>query len=263
MNLGIANKVALVAAASRGLGKAAALALAQEGCAVAIAARRVADLEQAAGEIRTATGARVLAAPADVASADDCEALMARVRAELGPVEILVNNAGGPRPGVFSDMSDADWLAAVELNLLSAVRLTRLALPEMRARHWGRIINITSLSVKQPIPDLILSNAVRAAVVGMAKTLSLEVAAEGITVNNVCPGHTLTDRVRHLNAARAAAEGRTVDEIMAESLAAIPMRRLGKPEELAALIAFLASQQAAYITGTTIQVDGGAIQSLL
>lgn len=263
MNLGIANKVALVAAASKGLGKAAAMALAQEGCVVAIAARRVADLEQAAEEIRAATGARVLPVPADVASAADCEALVERVQAELGPVEILVNNAGGPRPGVFSDMADDDWLAAVELNLLSAIRLTRLALPEMRARRWGRIINITSLSVKQPIPNLILSNAVRAAVVGMAKTLSLEVAAEGITVNNVCPGYTLTDRVRHLNAARAAAEGRTVEEIMAESLAAIPMKRLGKPDELAALIAFLASQQAAYITGATIQVDGGAVQSLL
>lgn len=263
MELGIRGKVALVAAASKGLGKATALAFAEEGCAVAIAARHEADLERAAQEIRQSTGVPVLPVCADVSRVGDCEALVARVRAELGPVEILVNNAGGPPPGTFTEVSDADWLAAFDLNLMSAVRLTRLVLPEMRARRWGRIINITSLAVKQPIPNLILSNALRAGVVAMAKTLAGQVAAEGITVNNVCPGYMLTDRVRNLAADRAAREGRGVEEILAESQAAIPMGRLGRPEELAALIVFLASEKASYITGTTIQVDGGAIQGLL
>lgn len=263
MELGIRGKVALVAAASKGLGKATALALAEEGCAVAIAARGAADLERAAEEIRQATGATVLAVSADVSRAADCEALISRVVAELGPVEILVNNAGGPPPGTFTDVSDDDWLAAFQLNLMSAVRLTRLVLPEMRARRWGRIINIASLAVKQPIPNLILSNAVRVGVVAMAKTLAGQVAAEGITVNNVCPGYMLTDRVRSLAADRATREGRPVEEILAESQATIPAGRMGRSEELAALIAFLASEKASYITGTTIPVDGGAIQSLL
>ncbi len=263
MELGIQGKVALVAAASKGLGKATALALAEEGCAVAIAARNEADLALAAEEIRRTTGSTILPVRADVSRAADCEALVARVRAELGPVEILVNNAGGPPPGTFTDVTDEDWLAAFQLNLMSAVRLTRLVLPEMRSRRWGRIINIVSLAVKQPIPNLILSNAVRAGVVAMAKTLAGQVAAEGITVNNVCPGYMLTDRVRALAADRAAREGRTVEEVLAESQAAIPMGRLGRPEELAALIAFLASEKASYITGATIQVDGGAIQGLL
>lgn len=263
MELGIRGKVALVAAASKGLGKATALALAEEGCTVAIAARTEGDLAQAAEEIHQATGADVLPIPADVSHIADCEALIAQVRAELGSVEILVNNAGGPPPGTFTDVTDEDWLAAFYLNLMSAVRLTRLVLPEMCARHWGRIINITSLAVKQPIPNLILSNAVRAGVVAMAKTLASQVAAKGITVNNVCPGYMLTDRVRNLAADRATHEGRTVEEVLAESQAAIPMGRLGRPEELAALIAFLASERASYITGATIQVDGGAIQGLL
>ena len=263
MDLGLRGRIALVAGASRGLGKATALTLAREGAMVAIAARGAAALASAAEEIRDLTGAVVLAVPADVAVATECEALVAEVQRGLGTVDMLVNNAGGPRPGLFAEMTDDDWLAAINLNLMSAIRLTRLVLPGMRAQRWGRIVNLTSLAVKQPIPNLVLSNAVRSGVVAMAKTLAGQVAAEGVTVNNICTGYMLTDRVRDLAADRAAREGRSVDEVMAETLAGIPVGRLGDPAELGALVAFLASQQAAYITGATIQIDGGAIQGLL
>lgn len=263
MDLGIAGKVALVAAASKGLGKATALALAREGAEVCIVARGQQALDAAAEEIRTAAGRAVLALAADVSVAGELETLVQRVLSAYGRVDILVNNAGGPRPGVFTDMSDADWLGALELNLMSAVRLTRLVLPSMREQMWGRIINITSVAVKQPMPNLILSNAARSAVVAMAKTLAGQVAAEGITVNNVCPGYTLTDRMRGLAESSSQREGIEVAEVMARWEASIPARRLGQPEEVAALITYLASQQAAYITGTTIQIDGGSTQGLL
>jgi 3-oxoacyl-[acyl-carrier protein] reductase len=191
------------------------------------------------------------------------ERLVQVVLAEYGRIDVLVNNAGGPPPGTFTDVSDEDWLHAVQLNLMSAVRLTRLVLPGMRERRWGRIINITSVSVKQPMPTLILSNAVRVGVVAMAKTLAGQVAGEGITVNNVCPGSILTDRITQLTQADAQREGISFDEALARRAAAIPMGRIGLPEELAALIAFLASERAAYITGTTIQVDGGAFNGLM
>ncbi|MFO7696587.1 MAG: SDR family oxidoreductase [Anaerolineae bacterium] len=263
MDLGIRDKVALVTAASRGLGKAAAMALAAEGARVAIAARGEEALRATALEIAGATGGTVLAVPADVSVGDDLAALVAEVETNLGAVDILVNNAGGPRPGVFSQMDDEDWLGAVELNLLSAIRLIRAVLPGMRERRWGRIVNITSIAVKQPIPDLILSNTVRSGLVAMSKTLADEVAAEGVTVNNVCPGYMLTDRVRALNEAASRAEGISVEAVMQRTVAAIPAGRIGQPEELAALIAFLASQPAAYITGATIQVDGGRYRGLM
>jgi len=263
MDLGLKGKVALISAASKGLGKAAAMELSKEGASVAIAARGEKTLQATADEIRDLTGGRVLPVRADVSLLAEVEALVSTVMAEFGHIDILVNNAGGPRPGQFTDMTDQDWLSAVDLNLMSAIRLTRLVLPGMREQRWGRIINITSVSVKQPLPTLILSNTARAGVVAMAKTLSGQVAAEGITVNNVCPGYALTDRVRNMASARAQAEGKSAQEIIATWESTIPARRLGKPEELAALIAFLASERAAYITGTTIQVDGGFVQSLL
>ena len=263
MDLGLRGKVALVVAASKGLGKAVAMELSREGAHVAIAARTEAELQAAAEEIRRVAGNRVLALPADVSVAAEIEALGRAVEAEYGRVDILVNNAGGPRPGTFSDMADEDWLNAVNLNLLSAIRLTRWVLPGMRQRRWGRIINMTSFSVKQPVPNLILSNVARVGVVSMAKTLSRQVAGEGITVNNVCPGYVLTDRLRNLAASNARTENKTPEEIIAGWESSIPAGRLGRPEELAALIAFLASERAAYITGTTIQVDGGLLQSLL
>lgn len=263
MDLGIKGRTALVVAASRGLGKATATELSREGAAVAIAARDPTTLDAAAKEIRRATGNKVLAVQADVSVPADIERLCAAVQEELGSVDILVNNAGGPRSGVFTDMAEGDWWGAINLHLMSAIRLIDLLLPGMRERRWGRIINITSFAVKQPIPALILSNTARAAVVAMAKTLAHQVAAEGITVNNVCPGYTLTDRVRDLAHAASEREGKTLEEVMEELQSDIPAGRLGKPEELAALITFLASERAAYITGTTIQVDGGLIKGLL
>ena len=263
MELGLQNKVALLAASSRGLGKAAALELAREGCHVAITARGREALAAAAQEIGRATGTQVLAIPADVSDDRQIDEMVATVLDSFGHVDILVTNAGGPRPGTFTDMEDGDWLAAVDLNLMSAIRLIRRALPQMRQRRWGRIINITSVSVKQPLDNLILSNTARAGVIGMAKTLARQVAAEGITVNNVCPGYTLTDRVLDIANTRAEANDTSVDAVLEEMASSVPAGRLGEPKELAALIAFLASERASYITGTTIQCDGGYVQSLL
>lgn len=263
MDLKLNGRVALVSAASKGLGKAAAWALAREGADLVIAARGEVALAQTAAEIHADTGRAVLAVTADVSQAADIERLAEQAQARFGRVDVLVNNAGGPPPGLFVEMSDDDWLGAVELNLLSAVRLTRAVLPGMQARRWGRIINMTSIAVKQPLPNLILSNTARAGLVAMAKTLAGQVAAQGITVNNVCPGYMLTDRVRGLAEATATAEGITIDEAIARNERAIPMGRMGRPEELAALIAFLASEQAGYLTGATIQVDGGLYQGLM
>jgi len=263
MDLGLRGKVALVAASSRGLGRAAARELAREGARVAICARTGEELETTAQQIREETGEEVLAVQADLTQAADVSRLVAQVEEQFGQIDILVTNAGGPPGGSFDDFDDGAWEAAWELTLMSAVRLIRAVLPGMKARRWGRIVNITSVSVKQPMQDLLLSNAYRTAVVGMAKTLANELAPLGITVNNVCPGWTLTDRVRELVQRRAEQEGKPFDEALKAVAAEIPMGRVGRPEELAALIAFLASERAAYITGTSIPVDGGYVRGLL
>jgi len=263
MDLGLNGKVAIVAAASRGLGKAAARELAREGAHVVIVARGDADLRAAHKGIERISKGEVLAIRADVSIQADIETLVKAAEERFEHIDILVNNAGGPRPGRFTDMEDADWLGAINLNLMSTIRLTRRVLPGMRKRRWGRIINITSFAVKQPIPTLILSNTARSGVVAMAKTLADQVAAEGITINNVCPGYTLTDRVRSLARSTAQTQNKSVKEVMADWEESIPARRLGKPEELAAMIAFLASEKASYVTGTTIQVDGGLVAGLL
>jgi len=248
MDLGIAGKVALVTGASRGIGFAVAQALAAEGARLALCARGVAGLERAVAEVRAA-GGDALGVPADVSLEEETERLLQEVRERLGAPEILVVNAGGPPPGTPTSLSESAWGGAFELTLMSAVRLAHGALPEMRAAGWGRIVNITSLSVKEPIPTLTLSNTFRAAVTGFAKTLATEVAAEGVTVNNVAPGYTATERLGELfedEAARARLE------------ASIPTKRFATPEEVAATVTFLASAQAAYITGQTVVVDGGA-----
>lgn len=263
MDLGLRDKAALVAASSQGLGRAIAFELAREGARVGICARGRERLEATAEEIRQATGTEVLPVVADVSRAGDCQRLVEVVQKRFGGVDILVTNAGGPPAGYFLDFGDEDWRAAVELTLMSAVRLIRLVLPSMRERGWGRIINMVSISVKQPIEDLILSNSIRAAVVGLAKTIAAQFAAQGITVNNVCPTYTLTKRVENLARARAEREGISYDEVLDVYRAQIPARRLGKPEEIAALVAFLASERAAFINGTTIQIDGGAYRGLL
>ncbi len=263
MDLGLQGRVAAVAAASGGIGRAIALGLLQEGARVAICSRDESRIRATAAELEAVADTEVLAMAADVSRAEDARRFVRETASHWGRLDVLVANAGGPPPGGFDDLDDDQWQRAFELNLMSTVRMTREALPHMRAGRWGRIINITSISVKAPIQGLLLSNALRTGVVGMAKTLSVEVASEGITVNNICPGRIDTDRIRSLDASRASTSGRSVDDVRQEAEAQIPMRRSGSPEELASLAVFLASERASYITGTTIQVDGGSLSSLL
>ncbi len=263
MNFGIRNKVALVAAASRGLGYATAMELAREGAQVAVCGRDEQRINRAAAELSASTGGRILPVVADVEKPEDCQYFIDQAAEHLGSVDILVTNAGGPPPGFFADLDDENWALGFERTMMSAIRLMRAALPHMQQKKWGRIVAITSISVKQPIAGLLLSNALRPGLVGLSKSLADDVALEGITVNVVCPGWTATERVEEILQARAANRGITLDEATAEIEQTIPMRRMGKPEELAAMITFLCSARASYITGTTIQVDGGAYRGLL
>ncbi len=261
MDLGLRGKTAIVAAASKGLGRAVALVLAQEGANVAIFSRAEAAINAAAAEIRAqAGGAEVLALVADATSRADVERVVQATVDHFGGVDVLYNNAGGPKAGTFDQLTDADWEAAFQLNLMSAVRLTRACLPHMRRRGWGRIITGTSTSVKQPIDVLMLSNSIRSATTSWSKTLADQVAKDGITVNTLQPGRIDTERVRWLDDDRARRLGSSVEEVYQETVATIPVGRYGTPEEFAAAAAFLASQQAAYITGTTLVVDGGKLR---
>ena len=263
MELGLAGKVALVAAASKGLGRACAEAFAAEGARVVICARGADALENTRNQIVETTRADVVAVAADLSTMEGIENVASEALRRFGRVDILVNNAGGPPSGPFEQQPWDRWEKAVHLNLRSAVELTRLLLPGMRERKWGRVVNITSIAVKQPVGGLILSNSVRAAVTGWARTLANEVARDGITVNNVLPGYTRTDRVEQLNASRAAAEGVSIDEIQRRTEAEIPMRRLGEPREFGSMVAFLASERASYVTAQSIVVDGGWVRALL
>ncbi|MBI4279223.1 MAG: SDR family oxidoreductase [Armatimonadetes bacterium] len=267
MDLGIRGRVALIGASGRGLGLATATRLAMEGCHIAICDKDTAVLEGALAQVKaaaTSTGETIkaFAYPVDLTSAQDIDRLAADVRRDLGPVGILVTNSGGPPPGGFEEATDEKWVFAYSLTFLSAVRLIRAVLPDMKAQKWGRIINFTSRSLREPIPNLIISNSVRLAVGGMAKTLAGEVAKYGITVNNVCPGPTTTDRAIELAKARAAKKGISYDEEMAATVKGIPLGRLAKPEEQAAAVAFLCSEPAGYVTGISLLVDGGAVQAL-
>ncbi|MGD8626754.1 MAG: SDR family oxidoreductase [Anaerolineae bacterium] len=263
MDLGLKDRVAIVAASSRGLGKACALELAAAGATVVICGRTAGTLEETAREIGQSTGAEVLGLVTDLTDAAQIRHLAEETARRYGRIDVLVTNNGGPPAGYFDDFDDDDWLAAHELTLLSTIRLIRAVLPAMRAQGWGRIVNITSVSVKQPIDNLLFSNVYRAGVIALAKTLSTQVAAQGITINSVAPGYTRTDRVLDLAEARAEEQSKTVEEVMAETAADFPMERMAEPEELAAMVAFLASERASYITGTTIQVDGGYVKGLL
>jgi 3-oxoacyl-[acyl-carrier protein] reductase len=262
MNLGLKDKVAVVGASSKGLGKAIALGLAEEGAKVTICARNAETLEATAAEIREKTGATVLAVPTDVSQPEQIKRLIDSAVERFGGIDILVNNAGGPRAGRFADLSPEDYQAALNLNLLSTINLCRAVVPIMRQRGGGRIINLTSVSVKQPIDGLMLSNMARTGVIGFAKTLALELAPDRILVNNVCPGIIFTDRIQHLATVRAKDAGITVDQAIANMTKDIPLGRIGDPQEFANLVVFLASERASYITGTTIQVDGGLVKGL-
>jgi len=260
MDLGIKNRVAMVAAASKGLGKAAALSLAKEGCKVSICGRSPEMLEGAARELED-LGVEVLATTCDVSNPEDLAQWFSRTEDCLGPVDILVTNTGGPKAAIFRDLSDEDWLSGVESTLMNAVRLCRLVLPGMRARKWGRIVHITSLVAKQPVPLLTISSTLRAGISGLTKTLAQETARDGVTVNALLPGHIMTDRQIHLGELKAKAEGISLDDYFARTASSIPAGRIGRPEEVGDAIAFLCSERASYLTGTSLQVDGGIIQS--
>ena len=262
MDLGLDGKVAIVGGASKGIGRAVAMALAQEGCSVAICARREADLQATAQEIRQGSGAQVLAVVCDMARYGDIKVLVEESGQRFGRLDIVVNNAGGPPTGTFGELTEEQWKGALDQNLLSAIRTTREALPHLRRGGGGRIINITSVAVKQPVERLMLSNTARLGVVGWAKTLSRELAPHGITVNNVCPGNIATERLMSLIEERARQEGRPFPEVVAGEEARVPMGFLGEAEDVANLVLFLASAKARYITGTTIQVDGGSTLAL-
>lgn len=255
-------KVALVCAASKGLGRASAEALARDGFKVAICARGEAALNQTADAIRAA-GREVLALAADLSKAEDVDRVIAATVGRFGGLDVLVTNTGGPPSGPFTTLDDETWKVAIDSLLLSVVRLCRAAIPHMQARGGGRIINITSISVKQPIEGLVLSNALRAAVTSLAKTLSAELAPHNILVNCVAPGYTRTDRVVELSEQAAAREGTTADVVEKRTLARIPLGRMGEPKEFGEVVAFLASPAASYVTGVTIQVDGGWTRGLV
>lgn len=263
MDLGIKGKIALVAAASKGLGRAVAEELAAEGAALVLCARGAEALQQTAAAIEAAHGVPVLAVVADLSTLAGVASVTEAALARFGQVDILVTNAGGPPAGTFEQHDAEAWNAATKLLLTSVVELTRAVLPGMKERGWGRILNITSIAVKQPVAGLLLSNSLRAAVTGMARTLATEVAPFGITVNNILPGYTRTDRVEHLAQATADREGISTEEATTRWTKEIPMQRLGEPAEFAALAAFLCSARASYITASSIPVDGGWIKALL
>lgn len=263
MDLGLRGKVALVVAASKGMGKACAMGFGAEGARVAMCARGAAALDDAAAEVKRRTGAEVLAVPADVGRAEDIQRVVARVREAWGGIDILVANVGGPPPGPFEQMTDEQWTSAFEQVHLSTVRLIREVIPHMKQSRWGRILTIQSSSVKQPVEGLVLSNGIRPAVGGLFKTLAGDLAKDGITVNVVLPGRIMTDRFIQHQTDRAARAGRTIEAQLELAASDIPAGRIGTPEEFASAVVFLASERASYITGAVIQVDGGLIKSVV
>jgi 3-oxoacyl-[acyl-carrier protein] reductase len=263
VDLGIRGKIALVSASSKGLGRAIAEELAAEGVNLAMCARGQDALREAAESIRKSAGVTVVEVAADVSDQAGLERVAKTALDKFGKIDILVTNSGGPPSGPFESFTPEAWESATRLLLTSAVGLARAVLPGMKERRWGRVLNVTSIAVKQPIDGLMLSNSLRAAVTGFARTLANEVAPFNITVNNIMPGYTRTDRVEHLARTTGERTGTSAADAFAKWEREIPMGRLGEPRELAALAAFLASERASYITGSSIAVDGGWIRSLL
>lgn len=262
MNLGLEGKIAVVTASSEGLGKATALALAEEGARLVLCARRQKELNDTAEEIRSLTGAEVTVFPADVSKADDITQFSSFVLSHYNTIHVLVNNAGGPPAGNILTLTDEDWQRAHQLTLMSVVRLVRAFLPSMVQQRWGRIITITSIAAKQPINELLLSVALRPGIHGLTKVLANEYGKYNITVNTVCPGNVLTKRQKEIAAVRAREQNISYEDYLRQVAASIPAGRLGKPEEIGTVIAFLASEQASYINGVNLLVDGGAAKGI-
>ena len=264
MDLGIRGKRAAVAASSQGLGFACALELAREGTSVAICSRDGDRITAAADRIRSEVdGAEVHTSVVDVSSEDDCVRFVETAAKAFGGLDILVTNTGGPAPGGFDEVGFDQVRSGFDSTLMSAIVMMKTAAPIMRRGGWGRIINILSMTVKQPKTNLLVSNTMRPGILGFAKSVSRELAANGVTVNNVAPGYTKTERLHELASHIANASGGSSDDVFAQWESAIPVRRLGRPEELAAVVAFLASERAAYVNGVTVQVDGGEVQALM
>ncbi|KUO83210.1 MAG: short-chain dehydrogenase [Vulcanisaeta sp. OSP_8] len=260
MDLGLRNKVALVTASSRGIGFGIAKVLAQEGAKVVISARREDELAKAKEIITKESGAEVLAIKADLTVKGDVEALVNEVMRSFGTIDILVYNTGPPKPGTFSQLSDDDWEYATRLLLLSAVWLTRRVVGHMVSKGWGRLIYVTSLTLRQPIPNLVLSNTVRLSLAGLVKSLAIEYGQYGITANGVMQGYIETERIKQLAQEEARNRSVSIDEVIKNWSAEVPVRRYGKPEEIGYLVAFLASDKAAYINGSMILIDGGYVK---
>ncbi|GAC1396440.1 MAG: SDR family oxidoreductase [Chloroflexota bacterium] len=262
MDLGLTNSVALVAASSQGIGRSVAEVFAREGARVVINGRREDVLQRTAEDIRRSCNAEVEPVLADLSRARDCRRLIERTVERFGKIDALVTNAGGPPSKSFEDLTDEDWQSAVDLTLMSTVRLIRAAMPHMRA-SGGSIVNLTSISVKQPIAMLVLSNSLRPGVTGLGKTLADELGSENVRINSVAPGLVWTDRQQYLTTTRAQAQGVPLEDVLRVTQDAIPLKRYGTPEEVANLVVFLSSPRAAYITGTTILVDGGMYRGLM
>ncbi len=262
MDFGLKGRVAIVCGASKGLGKAISFTLAREGVNLVICARGKELLESVAKSIKEQFAVQVLPIAADLRDAENVRGIVERTLKEFSRVDILINNAGGPPSKTFEESEKPDWERALNLNFLVSVSLIQLVLPTMKSQRWGRIVNILSSGFKQPIDGLVQSNAARAALAGAAKTLSREVASYGILVNNVCPGKIQTERVDEIDTARARRSGKTLDAVQSENFKEIPMGRYGTPQEFANTVVFLASECASYITGSTLQVDGGYIRAL-
>ncbi len=263
MDLGLKGKVAVVTASSRGIGRAVAECFAAEGCSLALCARNEERLTSAAKAIQNKHGVEVFAESVDISDGTEVTRFIENVGEKFGRIDILVNNAGGPKSGTFEALADKDWRHAFELNLMSVVRCIRGVLPYMKEQNWGRIINMTSISVKQPIENLLLSNSIRAAVVGLTKTLADELAPYNITVNSVAPGYTHTERLDELSLSLSKKKGVRQEQIFEDWEAKIPLKRLALPKEIADAVLFLSSERAAYITGVTLHVDGGYIRGIM